>query len=125
MPAQTTTRKTAYYAELDTAPPLRQRLENGDGTPINLTGHQVFITIAYRRWSFYYSPTKKIVDDFEIDVEAGVNGWTNYNPAVGHLTPAGEFLYRYRILFTDARVQHVPPQSWLPMHISSPTGGST
>ncbi len=125
MPAQTGTRKTAYYAELDTAPPLRQQLIGDDGTPIDLTGHQVFISIAYRRWSYFYSPTKRIVDDFEITVEAGVNGWTQYAPAVGHLTPAGEFLYRYRILYSDATVQHIPPHSWLPMHISSPTGGST
>ena len=124
MPAQTATRRTAYYSELDTAPPLRQQLIGNDGSPIDLTGHQVFITIAYRRWSYYYSPTKKIVDDFEISIEAGINGWTNYNPAVGHLTPPGQFLYRYRILYSDATVQHIPPHSWLPMFISAPTGGS-
>ena len=124
MPAQTGTRRTAYYSELDTAPPLRQQLIDGSGDPLVLTGCRVFITIAYRRWSFYYSPTKKIVDDLEISVEAGVDGWTNYNPAVGHLTPAGEFLYRYRILYADLTVQHIPPHSWLPMHISSPTGGT-
>ena len=68
MPAQTATRRTAYYLELETAPPLRQQLVGNDGLPIDLTGHQVFITIAYRRWSYYYSPTEKIVDDFEIAV---------------------------------------------------------
>lgn len=125
MPAQLNTGQTAYYAEGDTAPPLRRRLLDNLGAPIDLTGHQVFITIAYQRWSYYYSPTKKIVDDFECFIEVGTDGWVQYRPAAGHLTPPGSFLYRFRILYSDGTVQHIPPHTWLPLHISAPTGGST
>ena len=90
--------------------------------PIDLTGHDVFIEIAYQRWSFYYSPTKKIVDT-QITVEAGVNGWVQYSPAPTDLVIAGEFLYKYRIEYNDATIQHVPPQRHLPMFIAASTGG--
>lgn len=122
MPAQTNTKKVAAYAVGDTAPPLRMQLQDENGVGIDLTGHQVFIEIAYASWSFYYSPTERIVDA-ECTVEVGTDGWVQYTPLSTDLTIAGEFQYRYRIEYLGGAIQHVPPDSSLPMYVSAVTGG--
>ena len=69
MPAQQTAGKTVFYAEGDTAPDLSVILEDGDGNPVDLTGATVVINIAHSRWSFYYSPSEKIVTNGACDVD--------------------------------------------------------
>ena len=126
MPAQTSPKRTAYYVENDTAPPYRVRLEEDDGTPIDLTtAAGVTITIAYARWSFYYSPTAKIVDAFAVTIETPLtSGFVKYFPAVGHLTPPGAFLATFKITWNDATVQTIPSNTYLPFVIRTPVAGS-
>jgi hypothetical protein len=127
MPAQTSTRKVAYYEEFDTAPPLRQRLTDGAGNPLPLTAATVTIEIAFQRWNYYFSPTKNIVEAGPCVVEdQGTDpGWIHWIPGVNDLTPSGSFLYRFKIVYPDTSSQHVPPNTYLPMIITAPTGGST
>ena len=127
MPAQTTPAKTQYYVEGDTAPPLRACLKDGEDNPIDLTGATVTISIAYSRETYYYNPTKRIVDESPCVIENQVTqkGWIRWNPGVGELSPPGEFRYTFQITYQDGSVQTVPPNTWMPLIIRTPVGGQT
>jgi hypothetical protein len=126
MPAQTTTRKVAYYSENDTAPPLRQRLLDGAGDPLVLTGATVEITISHARWDYYYSPTLNIVDEADVVIEdqGQFPGWVHWIPAIGDLSPPGGYLYSFKVIYPDLTEQTVPPNTYLPMIVRAPVGGS-
>lgn len=121
MPAQTNTGPgVVYYAEGDTAPPLRVRLVDGNNDPIDLTGASVTINIGYARWSYYYAPTDLIVTDSLCVVDPDqINnrGWVTWTPGVGDLTPPGSFKYAFTITYADGGVQTVPANTYQPMHI--------
>ena len=126
MPAQTTTRKVAYYSENDTGPPLRQRLTDGAGNVLTLTGATVTITIAHARFDYYFSPTTDIVTESPVTVEDQVAnpGWVNWPPVAGALSPPGSYLYTFKITYPGGTEQTVPPNTYLPMIIRTPVGGS-
>ena len=71
MPAQSSSAGTVYYVEFDTAPPLRACLKDGQGDPIELTGADVTISIAFAmpRGTFYTSPRDQIVVRSPVDVD--------------------------------------------------------
>ena len=135
MPAQTANKaKTTFYAELDTAPPLRVCLRNGDGDPIDLTDSDVVINIAYARWSHYYSPFRRIVDQQPCVVdpdqsEGGNRGFVDYNPGteegVDAMTPAGSFHMTFEVEYPEeAGRQTIPANTYLPLVIRSTVGGT-
>ncbi len=127
MPAQVSNPKTAYYGKSDTAPDLRNRLDDGDGNPIDLTGATVVINIAYGTSPFYYRPTLRIVDGGACvpDADQVTNkGYVDWTPLAGELEPAGQFLYQYVITYSGGGVQTIPAFTWLPMVILTPVGGN-
>lgn len=126
MPAQTRAGGVVYYGELDTAPPLRATLKDGEGNPINLTGVQgVTISIAYSRWSFYYAPAERIVDKSPCLVLDQVTnlGGIQWTPAEGDLTPPGSFYFTFEITYGDGTHQTVPPNTYQPLVIRTQVGG--
>lgn len=132
MPAQTITSGAAFYAQGDTAPNLRRRLLNGDGTPIDLgdvpDDADVTIDIGYSSYSYYYSPMRKIVSAGPCIVEQpqsdpDVMGWVQWAPQPGDLDTPGDMLYRFKITYPDSTVQHVPPHTYESLTISTPVGG--
>ena len=128
MPTQTAPKRTAYYVVGDTAPPYRVRLEEDDGSPIDLTdAASAVINIAYSRWSYFYAPFKKIVSAFAVTIDADqVNnkGFVDYNPAVGHFFIAGTFYASFKVTWNDGTVQTVPSNTYLPIVVTSDVGGA-
>ena len=134
MPAQTANKaKTTFYAELDTAPPLRVCLKDGEGEPIDLTDSDVVINIAYARWSHYYSPFRRIVDQQPCVVdgdqtEDGNRGFVDYFPGteqgVDAMTPAGAFHMTFEVTYPSGGVQTIPANTYLPLVIRSTVGGT-
>ncbi len=131
MPTQTASNVSTYYAELDTAPPLRVCLKDGDGDPIDLTGATVVINVAYARWSHYYSPFRRIIDQQPCAVDADqVNnkGFIAFTPGttegVDAMTPAGSFHMTFEVTYQDGGVQTIPPDTYLPLIIRATVGGT-
>ena len=133
MPAQSTTVARAYYAEFDTAPNLRRRLLDGEGVPLNLgitpNVATVTITIGHASYDYYYSPMTLIVEDGVCQVEDQADpltvGYIQWQPLAGDLTPPGSMQYRFKIVYSDGTVQHVPPHTYETLIISTPVGGVT
>lgn len=125
MPAQTISPKTVYYEALDTAPDLTVCIGDGSG-PVNLTGATVTIEIAYWKYSYYYSPTRRIVDGgaCTVDPDQVTNkGWVSWTPQTSDLQPPGNFGYRFRVEYPSGGVAHYPVNTYLPMVITTPVGG--
>lgn len=125
MPAQVSNPKTAYFSKGDTAPTLRNRIEDGSGDPIDLTGATVVINIAFSSWSYFYSPKERIVDGGACVVDPDqvtFKGFVDWTPLANDLEPAGEFQYQYLITFGGGAVQTVPANTYLPMIIRSNVG---
>ncbi len=125
MPAQTQVAKTVYYVALDTAPDLQVCISDGSGA-IDLTGATVTIDIAYSRWNYYYSPTRKIVDGSAcvVDPDQVTNkGWVSWTPGATDLQPPGEFLYRFNVTYPGGGEATYPPNTYNPMSIGTPVGG--
>ncbi len=129
MPAQTAATKTQFYSHLDTAPPLRACLRDGDDEPIDLTGSTVTITIAFAlpHRSYYTSPRDRIVDRAPCIVDpdqAGEGrGYVEWHPQEGDLNPPGRFLYQFEITYPSGGTQTIPADTYLPLVILSPVGG--
>ena len=134
MPAQTTGADTVYYVEFDTAPPLRACLKDGQGDPIDLTGADVTITVAFAmpRGTYYTSPRDQIIVRSEVDVDPDqVNnkGFVSWTPEPqdsteeGVLTPPGEFLYTFEVTYQDGGKQTIPANTYQTMIIKTPVGG--
>jgi len=125
MPSQSIAASAVYYEALDTAPDLSVCIQDANG-PINLTGATVTIDIAYGRYNYYYSPTKKIVADGACVVDAdqvtnkGVVHWT---PQTGDLQPPGVMHYRFKVEYPSGGIAHYPPNTKLPLIIRTPIGG--
>ncbi len=134
MPAQTTGADTVYYVEFDTAAPLRACLKDGQGDPIDLTGADVTITVAFAmpRGTYYTSPRDQIIVRSEVDVDPDqVNnkGFVSWTPEPqdsteeGILSPPGEFLYTFEVTYQDGGVQTIPANTYQTMIIKTPVGG--
>ena len=126
MPAQTAGSSVIYYSALDTAPDLPAILTDGAGEPIDLTGATVTISIAYSRYSYFYSPTKRIVDESPcvIDPDQVLNkGLVRWTPSEGELQPPGEYQYFFQITYPSGGRQTIPANTYLPMIIRTPVGG--
>ena len=128
MPAQTAAALVQYYAQGDTAPDLVSRLLDGAKKPIDLTGATVVINIAYQRFSFYYSPTTRIVDGGVCVVdpdqtEDGNRGFVSWTPQPGDLNPAGVFLYTFEVTYPNGTRQTVAPNTYEALIIKTPVGG--
>jgi len=132
MPAQTKSTGTVYYVEFDTAPPLRACLKDGSDDPIDLSGAEVTITVAFTmpRQTYYTSPRDQIVvrSPCVVDPDQVNNkGFISWTPgAQGEddaLTPPGDFLYNFEVTYQDGTRQTIPPISYQTMHIQTPVGG--
>ena len=123
MPVQTSAAQVVYYAQFDTAPALVALLTDGAGNPVDLTGASVTIRIAYGRYSYFYSPTRAIVDDFPCFVTDALAGEVEYRPAADHLDPPGEFQYTFEVTYPDLTRQTFPPNTYLPLIIRTRVGG--
>lgn len=141
MPAQSTVANQEFYVENDTAPPLTRQLFEDDGEPIDLTGSEVTISIAFTfpRGSYYTSPRDQIVTRAPcVIVGDPTEGRVAYSPrAEGEpddafppellfkhdMSPPGEYLYHFTITQSDGRSRHYPRQNYLPMRINAPVGG--
>lgn len=132
MPAQTRESTAVYYVEYDTAPDLRVCLKDGNDDPIDLTGSDVTITVAFTmpRGTYYTSPRDQIVKRSPCVVDADqVNnkGFVNWTPgAQGEddtLSPPGEFLYIFEVTYPNGTRQTVPNNTYQTMIIKTPVGG--
>lgn len=135
MPAQTTKSKTVYYVEFDTAPNLEACLKDGEGEPINLLGAEVTISIAFAmpRGTYYTSPRDQIVKRSEVDIidplqtDPDLIGWVSWTPgAQGEddtLSPPGEFLYTFEVIYPSGAKQTLPANTYQPLIIKTPVGG--
>jgi hypothetical protein len=132
MPSQTSAAPTVYYVEFDTAPPLRACLKDGENQPIDLTGATVTITVAFTmpRQDYYTSPRDQIVvrSPVTVDPDQVANkGYVSWTPGAqgddDALTPPGDFLYNFEVIYQDGTKQTIPPISYQTMHIQTPVGG--
>jgi hypothetical protein len=134
MPAQNAQGGAVYYVEFDTAPNLEACLRDGKGDPIDLTGSEVFISIAFAmpRGSYYTSPRDQIVTRSPVTIdpdqtEEGRRGWVAWTPGtevgVDALTPPGQFLYQFKVKYPNGGEQTIPPDTYLPMVIKTNVGG--
>ncbi len=136
MPAQTTSAGTVYYVEFDTAPKLRACLKDGQGDPIDLSGATVTISVVFAmpRGTYYTSPRRQIITRAAVVVdpdqtEAGNRGFVEWTPEPqdspneGILSPPGEFLYTFEVIYQDGGKQTLPANTYQTMIIKSPVGG--
>jgi hypothetical protein len=134
MPAQNAQGGAVYYVEFDTAPDLEACLRDGKGDPIDLTGSEVFISVAFAmpRGSYYTSPRDQIVMRSPVAIdpdqsEGGRRGWVAWTPGtevgVDALTPPGQFLYQFKVKYPNGGEQTIPPDTYLPMVIKTNVGG--
>lgn len=134
MPAQTSGADTVYYVEFDTAPPLRACLKDGQGDPIDLTGSTVTITVAFAmpRGTYYTSPRDQIIVRSEVDVDpdqVANKGFVSWTPEPqgssdeGILSPPGEFLYTFEVVYQDGGKQTIPANTYQTLIIKTPVGG--
>lgn len=124
MPSQATETGTAYYSENDRAPALRRQLVDGDGNPIDLsTATSVTIIIGRQRWSHYYSPYTRLVDRGVCNIEAGTDGWVNWVPGDGELSPPGNYEFVFEITWPGGLPETVPPNSYETLIIKTKPGG--
>jgi len=130
MPAQSAAPAVVYYVDGDTAPPLRACLKDKEDNPIDLTGSTVTITIAWAmpHETYRVAPRHNIVYRAECAVdpdqtEEGNRGWVMWTPEAEDLTPAGQFLYTFRVTYPDGGSQTIPPNTYMPMIIRSVVGG--
>lgn len=126
MPAQTPTNVgTAYYSHNDTGPPLRRRLEEGDGSPMDLTNADtVTIIISFARYSHYYSPYRPIVNRGPCQIEdPRSDGWVFWVPQSGDLSPPGEFHFVFEVTWNDGTTQTVPAHTYETLVIRTKPGG--
>lgn len=131
MPAQSPTVGTAFYQVGDTYPPLRRQLLDGDGDPINLgvtpNVADVFITIAYSSYSYYYSPQRRLVDAGPCVVEdqsvAESIGWVQWFPQAGDLDTPGDHQYRFTIVWPSGETQTIPANTYEVIQVTTPVGG--
>jgi hypothetical protein len=131
MPAQSPAIARAYYAENDTAPNLRRRLLDGAGDPIDLgvapDEAEVFIDIGHSSYDYYYSPMTLIVDSgpcvLEDQADPDHIGYVQWAPQAGDLTPPGNMQFRFKIVYADGTVQHIPPHTYETLIITTPVGG--
>jgi hypothetical protein len=134
MPAQRLKGGAKYYVEFDTAPDLEACLRDENDDPIDLTGAEVFISIAFAmpRGSYYTSPRDQIVTRSQVTVdpdqgEGGRRGWVAWTPGtetgVDALTPPGQFLYQFTIRYLNGGEQTIPPDTYLPLVIKTKVGG--
>ncbi len=132
MPAQSARPGTVYYVEYDTAPPLRAQLLDGADDPIDLTDATVTISIAFAmpRGTYYTSPRDQIVKRSPVVVDPDqVNniGFVSWTPGAqgtdDTLSPPGEFLYTFEIIFDDGTKQTVPAVTYQTLIIRTPVGG--
>ncbi|GAF96527.1 unnamed protein product, partial [marine sediment metagenome] len=107
-------------------------LKDGQGDPIDLTGAEVTITVAFTmpRQDYYTSPRDQIVvrSPVTVDPDQVANkGYVSWTPgAQGEddaLTPPGDFLYNFEVTYQDGTKQTIPPISYQTMHIQTPVGG--
>jgi len=134
MPAQTTGADTVFYVEFDTAPPLRACLKDGQGDPIDLTGSTVTISIAFAmpRGTYYTSPRDQIVKRGAVVVDpdqVANKGFVSWTPEPqgsvleGILSPPGEFLYTFEVIYQDGGKQTLPANTYQTLIIKTPVGG--
>jgi len=132
MPAQTTKAKTVYYVEYDTAPDLRVCLKDGDDEPIDLTGSEVTISVAFAmpRGTYYTSPRDQIVkrSPCVVDADQVLNtGYVNWTPGEqgedDTLSPPGEFLYTFEVIYPGGGKQTIPANTYQTLIIKTPVGG--
>jgi hypothetical protein len=126
MPAQTPVSVgTAYYAQYDTAPDLVRTLFEGDGvTPINLTGATVTLTLAYQRYSHYYSPRTPVVAAGPCAiVGAPTDGVVSWTPLTNDLATPGQYHFRFNITFGSGATQTVPAHTYETLIVTTPPGG--
>ena len=134
MPAQTAGADTVYYVEFDTAPSLVRQLKDFQGEPIDLTDAEVTISVAFSmpRGTYYTSPRKQIIIRSAVDVDpdqvnnTGFVSWTpepQDSTIEGILSPPGEFLYTFEVIFQNGGIQTVPSNTYFTMIIKTPVGG--
>lgn len=134
MPAQTIGGKAVFYTEFDTAPPLRVCLRDGNDDPIDLSGAEVTISIAFAmpRGSYYTNPRQIIVPYAPCVVdpdqtEGGNRGFVEWTPGtevnVDALSPPGQFLYQFTITYADGGVQTITSDTYLPLIVKTRVGG--
>ena len=125
MPAQTVTGNTKYYGQNDTAPDFVNTLYDEDGvTPLDLTGAEVFLTMAWTRYSHYYAPGRTQVDRaacvIQGDPTLGVVAWT---PVGGDMAFIGNFDISYEIKYGDGRVRTSPLPTYKHIIVRAAPGG--
>lgn len=131
MPAQTSAVGRAFYQAGDTYPPLRRRLLDGDGAPIDLGSGineaVVTISIAYSSYDYYYSPQAKIVDAAVCVVEDQTDpdslGYVQWFPQAGDLDITGSHQYRFTIIWPSGETQTIPANTYEVIHVTTPVGG--
>ncbi len=133
MPAQQAQGGAVYYVEWDTAPNLEACLRDGKGNPIDLTGSEVFISIAFAmpRGDYYTNPRNQIVPRAPVGIRDQLveenKGWVEWTPGtvddVDALTPPGKFLYQFTVVYPSGGEQTIPANTYLPLVIKAKVGG--
>jgi len=90
---------------------------------LDLTGASVTIDIAHTSYDYYYSPMRRIVEDGACIVEGGTEGWVQWEPGVGELSPPGNYRYRFTITYGGGTQQTVPANTSEALTITTRVGG--
>ena len=127
MPAQTQSPQLHFYTQWDSAPDLEDTLYERDGkTPIDLTGTEVYFTMAHALGSTYYLKSDPVVDH-ELCTIIGdpVDGVVAWSPSNDSLYVVGFFDYQFTIVYPNTKQRTVKSYTYQHVRIQAPPGGRT
>lgn len=125
MPTQTVNEnRVKFYAQWDEAPDLEDTLTDSDGNVIDLTGWDVYITVAHVIGDPFNHVTDPLIDHSPVTVTDAANGKVAWTPH--DLRYPGMFYYSYTLWDSGTSSQRtVRSLSYDYIRVQAPPGGRT
>ena len=125
MPTQTSAIQTKFYTQWDSAPDLEDILYESDKiTPIDLTGSEVYFSMAHALGSTYYLKSDPVVDhELASIVGDPTDGKVAWTPSATSLYVVGFFDYQWVIVQANTAQRSVSPSTYKHVRVQAPPGG--
>lgn len=125
MPAQTQIAEIKLYTQWDSAPDLEDTLYERDKvTPIDLTGSQVYFTMAFALGSTYYFKSDPLIDHELGDVIGDpTEGNVSWTPSVDSFSVPSDFDYQWTIVQANSKQRTYKSYTYKHIRVQAPPGG--
>jgi hypothetical protein len=107
----------AFWTQGDTAPALSERLLDGNGVAVDLTG----ATVRFQARYAYASDAANAIDQPAIVVAPATNGIVSYTPTAADTDTPGDLYLQWRVLFGGVAVEHFRSSTYQKVRIRKAT----